>query len=95
MEEIDSYKFYRSTAWLHKRQEVLDEQNYECQMCKQEGGVSKGIVVHHVKHLKDRNDLALTNENLLVLCLHHHNVVHPEKNGGEIKEKFINKERWE
>lgn len=93
MTEADAYKFYRSTAWLKKRQEVLERDNFECQMCKDEGKVSKGIVVHHIKHLKDREDLGLNEDNLLTLCLYHHNVVHPEKVNAK-EEKFINRERW-
>jgi 5-methylcytosine-specific restriction protein A len=66
---------------------------FECQMCKELGRVGKGEAVHHIKHLKDRPDLGLTDSNLVTLCLTHHNLAHPEK--FKHKKKIpINEERW-
>ena len=89
--------FYNSRTWRKKRRQILERDNFECQMCKELGRVGKGETVHHIKHLKYRPDLGLVDENLLTLCYAHHNEVHPEKWGrgkAKAKDKFVNKERW-
>lgn len=89
-------KFYKSTVWRHKRQEILKRDNFECQRCKREGKFSKAEVVHHIKHLRKFPELALTDENLESLCAACHNKEHPEKNFiKEVdKEEPITPERW-
>ena len=95
IEEGDTQKFYQSREWKSKRQEVLKRDNFECQMCKEEGRVGvEDLAVHHVKHLKDRIELGLNIKNLKTLCYIHHNMVHPEKLHKETSNKFINEERW-
>lgn len=42
------------------RKQVLKLDHYECQECKRRGRYSKGYIVHHVKHLRDAPELALT-----------------------------------
>jgi len=81
-------RFYKSTIWEHKRLEILRRDNHECQKCKAKGLYSKAKTVHHIKHLKDRPDLALDDNNLISLCNACHNEEHPEK-----FEKF--RENWE
>lgn len=72
-------KFYKSPIWRRKRRSILQRDNYECQSCKKEGGFSPATCVHHIKHLKDRPDLALDDNNLISLCDACHNKEHPEK----------------
>jgi len=90
-------KFYKSTAWKKKRKQILERDNHECQKCKARGGYSRATTVHHIKHLTDRPDLALTDSNLVSLCSACHNEEHPEKLlkyiAGEQKE-YITEERW-
>lgn len=45
--------FYNSRTWRKKRLRILERDNFECQMCKDEGKVSKADTVHHVKELRD------------------------------------------
>ena len=49
----DVHQFYKSTVWKHKRKQMLERDNFECQMCKKAGKYSEAVVVHHIKHLKD------------------------------------------
>lgn len=87
------HKFYHTTDWKRKRLEILDRDNYECQMCKERGQQSQATTVHHMVHLRTDKSLALTDSNLLSLCSACHNEVHPEK-----LKKFetdIHEERWE
>lgn len=86
--------FYKSTVWINKRKEILKRDHNECQRCKSKGGFSKAECVHHIKHLKDRPDLSLVDDNLISLCNVCHNEVHPEKLHRKDKTKFKNKECW-
>lgn len=95
--------FYTSRTWRRKRKEILDRDNDECQICKENGKVTAGtkedpLIVHHIKELKDRPDLCLTDSNLLTVCDHcHETVCHPNRLGEyKEKKKVIDiPERWE
>lgn len=86
--------FYKSIEWIKKRRDILKRDNNECQKCKSNGGYHKAECVHHIKHLKDFPELALTDENLTSLCYACHNIEHPEKLHINSKPKYINRERW-
>ena len=87
--------FYTSTPWLHKREDILRRDNFECQMCKKRGKFHVAETVHHIKHLKEYPSLALDDDNLISLCNACHNIVHPEKGlKNQSSKRFINKERW-
>ena len=80
--------FYQWGAWAGPdgiRQAVLKLDRYECQMCKARGRYSRGTIVHHVKHLRDRPDLALSlydpdtgERQLITVCKACHEAEHPE-----------------
>lgn len=93
----DTKKFYKWGVWKKKRLKILRRDNNECQRCKAEGGFSNATTVHHIKHLRDRPDLALVDSNLSSRCDACHNKEHPEKlkkyHAGEGKEP-ITPERW-
>lgn len=98
----NTHYFYTSWTWRTKRKEILERDSKECQLCKREGKVTTGtkdksLVVHHIKELKDRPDLALTDKNLLTVCKDcHENVCHPNRLGNyQEKKRFMNEERWE
>lgn len=99
------YKFYKSKDWMQLRQKVLEEHHYECKRCREHGRITKAQTVHHVNHVKDRPDLALTQyimdddnriANLIPLCNKCHNLEHPEKTfKAHNKNKPITDERWD
>lgn len=97
-------KFYRSREWKHKRKEILIRDNFECQMCKQNGRVTtqdalknnnQYLTVHHIKHYDEFPNLALTDDNLITLCPSCHNKVHPEKAFSKGKKIKIHEEKFE
>ena len=90
----DVRKFYKSKEWKHKRPEILERDNHECQRCKDLGGYSEAVVVHHIKHLRDHPELALVDSNLSSRCEPCHNIEHPEKGFKHEKKDYITKERW-
>lgn len=78
-------KFYTWKSWGRVRNKVLHLDNYECQSCKRRGKYRKGYIVHHVKHLKDRPDLAMSiydpetgERQLETVCKQCHEEEHPE-----------------
>lgn len=77
----DSYEFYHSSKWLHKRDMILRRDGYRCQECKRYGRITQAVTVHHIQHLEDRPDLALVSGNLISLCRACHAKAHPEKGG--------------
>jgi len=94
-------KFYDWTEWEQIRASVLALDHYECQQCKMKGKYGKAVLVHHVKHLKDRPDLALSvwDENdrqLVSLCRGCHEDEHPERRWRKVVHReYITQERWD
>ena len=80
--------FYSWSEWAGPdgvRQAVLKLDNCECQICKARGKYSRGSIVHHVKHLRERPDLALSifdpdtgERQLVTVCKACHEEEHPE-----------------
>lgn len=76
-------KFYDRAAWAGLRDEVLRLDNRECQLCRARGRYRRADLVHHVKRLRDRPDLALSiwdgdERQLVSLCKRCHEEQHPE-----------------
>lgn len=78
-------RFYWWPAWQELRAAVLRMDHGECQMCKARGRYTRGTIVHHVKHLRERPDLALSiwdpdtgARQLITVCKACHEQEHPE-----------------
>ena len=106
---IDQHKvhtFYVWGKWLRERAFVLRQDRYECQMCKAAGRYRRAEVVHHIRHLKQRPDLALSmyvqaedgtqQRQLISLCTACHEACHPERlKHRKQKPTFTTPERWD
>lgn len=97
-------KFYDWPEWEKIRRDVLDLDRHECQRCRAvKHRFRRAVLVHHVKHLKFRPDLALsvldpeTGERQLVsLCRACHEDVHPERQWRKVTKKaYVTAERWD
>ena len=53
------HEFYTGSEWKKLAAKVRAYDRNECQHCKAAGRYARGEIVHHVKHLKERPDLAL------------------------------------
>ena len=84
--------FYHTKEWKKKRLEILKRDHRACCKCRARGIYTQAVTVHHVKHLTDVPELALTDSNLMSLCLACHDREHPEKQYR--REKFMTPERW-
>lgn len=97
-------RFYLTDDWKEMRKDVIEENHNECFKCKERGKITTAECVHHVLHVKDRPDLALSKYytdaegmkhiQLMPLCNACHNIEHPEKLQRKETERFTNKERW-
>ena len=74
--------------WRTLRAEVMRQHHNECVMCRQAGKITKATTVHHVYHVKEYPQYALSQYiykdgvrivNLIPLCDGCHNREHPEK----------------
>lgn len=79
-------EFYSWGQWRRLRKDVIEKlDNNECQICKAKGRFRRGNILHHVKHLQDRPDLALSvwdpdtgERQLITVCKDCHEAQHPE-----------------
>ena len=99
--------FYMSKEFRHLKKQILEENHWECEICKKEHGkITRATTVHHVQFVRKHPALALSRyytyngkqyKNLIAICPSCHNRVHPEKRKGfnsNKKNKFTNEERW-
>ena len=94
------WRFYKGKDWVKLKEQILKEQHRECQVCLQEGRLTKADTVHHVNEVKERPDLALSKYfydsegtkqlNLIAICKRCHNKTHKR---WRMKEPF-NEEKW-
>lgn len=96
----DTKRFYDWTEWRELSAEVMAMDHFECQRCKLRGRYSRAEIVHHVKHLKDRPDLALSvydghSRQLISLCRACHEAEHPERMRKFKQKAPFNVERWD
>lgn len=84
LETGQQHDFYLWADWKVLRAEVLRMDNGECQICREMyKRFRPAVIVHHVKHLRDRPDLALSvwdgsERQLLSVCKQCHEALHPE-----------------
>ena len=104
LESGKEINFYMSSSWQDLAAKVRRMDRYECQLCKARGRYSRGVIVHHVKHLRDRPDLALSiydpetgERQLITVCKQCHEEQHPEAFQPKTlkKREQITSERWD
>ena len=95
--------WYNSGDWGRVKEAVKQMDHCECLVCKAMGRHSPARVVHHVKHLRDRPDLALSiydpdtgARQLISVCKDCHERLHPESQRQYRPSKPpVTKERWD
>lgn len=100
----DVHAFYTSVKWERTRAEVLALDHHECQYCKERGRYRRARLVHHVNHLRDRPDLALSiwytdtqgvkRRQLVSCCWDCHEAQHPERLRRKRRKPPLTPERW-
>ena len=95
--------WYNSGDWGRVKEAVKRMDHCECLVCKAMGRHSPARVVHHVKHLRDRPDLALSiydpdtgTRQLISVCKDCHERLHPESQRQYRPSKPpVTAERWD
>ena len=97
--------FYLWPEWRGEpdgiRAQVLRMDRYECQCCRRKGRYRKAVIVHHVKHIRHRPDLALSvwdgkERQLESVCKSCHEDYHPEsQRRNSLKAPPLTEERWD
>ena len=96
--------FYKSKEWLELKQEVMQENHYECYECMKKARYTRADCVHHINEVLIRPDLALSKfytdkdgnkkKNLVPLCNRCHNLVHDKLGNWQKEKRYVNDERW-
>lgn len=104
IESGDLHRFYTCAQWLRLRAEVLAEDKYECQFCKDKGIYTRATIVHHINHVRRHPELALSKyyiddngnrkRQLVSCCDKCHEEQHPERMRQNKKRAPITKEQW-
>lgn len=105
IQEGREHEFYLWPEWRDPergiRMQVLKMDRFECQVCKRAGRCRKAVIVHHVKHLKLRPDLALSiwdgvERQLESVCKSCHEDYHPESQlQNAVAAPPLTEERWD
>lgn len=89
--------FYKSKQWESTRDAYARSVHGLCEPCARSGKVSIGVIVHHKEHLTPENiedpAVALSFDNLELVCRKCHAACHPEiygskKQGGAARVAF-------
>lgn len=112
IQKDELWRFYKSKEWIALKNKILKENHYECAECRKHGVITRYddggrllSTVHHVCHVRDHPELALSEwykdystgkleRNLIPVCKACHNKLHPEKIKRVNQDKFVNDERW-
>ena len=98
--------FYDSSEWKRKRREILERDHFECYHCRARGRYTCAVIVHHVRHLEDAPELALSDtytdgrgavhRQLISVCRDcHETVCHPERLRRTATPEPVTAERWD
>ena len=112
IQKDELWRFYKSKEWIALKNKILKENHYECAECRKHGVITRHddggrllSTVHHVCHVRDHPELALSEwykdystgkleRNLIPVCKACHNKLHPEKIKRVNQDKYVNDERW-
>lgn len=98
--------FYDSPEWKRKRHDILERDHFECYHCRARGRYTRAVIVHHVRHLEDAPELALSDtytdgrgavhRQLISVCRDcHETVCHPERLRHTAPPEPVTAERWD
>ena len=81
--DIYANPFYKSQAWINLSKNYKRKVGGICEECYKHGIITRGEIVHHIEHLNESNisdpDVALNEENLVLLCRKCHGKAHSER----------------
>lgn len=73
-------QFYKGKAWQDCRNAYAKSKQGLCELCLKDGVIEAGVIVHHKVHIDPETirqpDVALSFDNLQLLCRKHHAEMH-------------------
>jgi phage terminase large subunit GpA-like protein len=89
MERKTSYsELLTDPRWQKKRLEILNRDDFTCQMC---GDKETTLHVHHNWYEKEKKPWEYKNKDLITLCKHCHELITPFQGDVETSRKIIHK----
>lgn len=76
---MKSFKYDKK--WKRKAEAIRKRDGYICQICKRQGKVTDGTLVHHIKPVDSFPHLAFNNDNLITICNDCHEKLHDRTSG--------------
>ena len=103
--EKDPHIFYSWCKWLQVREKVLKSDKFECVICREKYHRYRAAnTVHHVNHLKDRPDLALSTHYVdpathqrkrqLIMIVEWHHQSHRSSVSGSLATPSLHRHPW-
>ena len=84
-ETTEERKQRSSYSWTKKSQDIKEQANHLCEVCKDRGVYTyNDLEVHHIEKLRDGGDL-LDDDNLICLCVEHHK----QADNNEIDKEYL------
>lgn len=76
-------KLYNSRTWRKCRESYIASVHGLCEKCSAAGRITPGKIVHHKIHITPSNvndpNITLNHDNLMLMCVDHHNAHHMGK----------------
>lgn len=73
-------KFYKGKQWQATREAYSTSQKHLCENCREQGILTAGVIVHHIKPISraniNRPEITLNFDNLRLLCRACHEKAH-------------------
>lgn len=71
IQKDELWRFYKCKAWIELKNSILEENHYECAICKKQGKITRYDIdkngnrklistVHHVQYVRNHPELALS-----------------------------------
>ena len=85
-QSTDERKLRNKSAWHRKSQQIRDDAQGLCEVCRDMGFFNyEGLEVHHITKLSENPDGLLDDDNLICLCTAHHK----QADAGELDADYL------
>lgn len=82
----DTDKLRNTAKWAKKSQEIREQAQYLCEVCRDKGIYNyRDLEVHHITKLREDKTGLLDNSNLVCLCIKHHK----QADRGQLNKEYL------
>lgn len=81
-------KLRNTSAWIKKSQEIREQAQYLCEVCRDKGIYNyNDLEVHHITKIREDSTKLLEDTNLICLCIPHHK----QADKGQLDKEYLTK----